>query len=312
MRDSEKATTMFKNNQKREFPLSARYKTANGKVDGNVEAGSTSSRMNNSPTMPVKFEQPVKLTSILSSPTDTRKAVTSNATQDLNKAENLAQLISYKLVSDIKKPPPAETKEGNGVNVYSIQPPKTTDTLDTLSTIEKCITQMEAKAIQQKNIQKFLELCKSIKPDAKTDSKDKSQTSVVPPSVPPNQPPLKSFNEVENLLKPGVSDMEAEYTETFDRAAKTRSSTSGAERAAIKTKPLSRTVSDAQEHKPVTERVAKPKPRLARNVSQVCAVFLLLPCGRGGGGKLTVNTRAVFFFCNSVQEMKNFVFLVER
>lgn len=278
---------MFKNNQKKEFPHSARYRIVNGKV----EAGSTSSRTNNSPTMPTKFEQPVKLTSILSSPTDTRKAVTSNATQDLNKAENLSQLISYKLVSDVKKQqPPTET---NGVNVYSIQPPQTTDTLDTLSTIEKCITQMEAKAIQQKNIQKFLELCKSIKPDAKTDNnnKDKSQTSVVPPSVvPPNQP-LKSFNEVENLLKPGVSDMEAEYTETtFDRSAKTRSSTSGAERAAIKSKPLSRAVSDAQEHKPITERVAtKPKPRLARNVSQVCFVSYFIK----------KNTRW--------QEMKNFV-----
>lgn len=263
---------MFRNNQKREFPLSARYRTSNGNASNNAETGSTSSKTNNSPTMPMKFEQPVKLTSILSSPTDTRKAVSGNATQDLNKAENLSQLISYKLVSDVKKPQP-ETKD-NGVNIYSIQPPKTTDTLDTLNTIEKCITQMEAKAIQQKNIQKFIEICKSIKPDSKTEAKEKSQNQLAPNVVPSNQPPLKSFNEVENLLKPGVSDMEAEYSETFDRTAKTRSSTSGAERAAIKSKPLSRAASDAQEHKPITERVVtKAKPRLTRNVSQVCVVF---------------------------------------
>lgn len=269
---------MFKNNQKREFPLSARYRNINGKTSNNVdvEAGSTSTRMNNSPTMPVKFEQPVKLTSILSSPTDTRKTVSGNATQDLNKADNLSQLTSYKLVSDVKKPQ-SETKDNDDVNVYSIQPPKTTETLYTLSTIEKCINQMEAKAVQQKNIQKFLELCKSIKPDTKPDNKDKSQNSIVPASVTSNQPPLKSFNEVENFLKPGVSDMEAEYTETFDRSAKTRNSTSGAERTTIRSKPLSRAVSDAQEHKPITERVvAKPKPRLNRNASQVCAVFYFL------------------------------------
>lgn len=263
--DKKKATLtlmkMFKNNQKREFPLSARYRSANGKV--NNETGTTTSRVtNNSPTMPVKFEQPVKLTSILSN----------NATQDLNKAENMSQLVSYKLVSDVKK------QQDGDVNIYSIQPPKTTetDTLDTLQTVEKCISQMEAKAIQQKNIQKFLELCKSIKPDAKTDVKDKSQDLVQKPAI---QPPLKSFNEVENLLKPGVSDMEAEYSETFDRASKTRNSTSGAERAEriVKSKPLSRAASDAQEHNKVVtvpEKVtSKPKPRYGRNVSQVICNF---------------------------------------
>lgn len=264
--DKKKTTLlkMFKNNQKREFPLSARYRNTNGKI--NNETGTTSRATNNSPTMPVKFEQPVKLTSILS-----------NATQDLNKAENMSQLVSYKLVSDVKKQQQDKTDD---VNIYTIQPPKTSeaattiDTLDTLQTVEKCISQMEAKAIQQKNIQKFLELCKSIKPDAKTEAKDKSQElNQKPPTN--NQPPLKSFNEVEDLLKPGVSDMEAEYSETFDRTSKTRNSTTGAERAdrTMKSKPLSRAASDAQEHNKagVGEKttVVKAKPRYIRNnVSQ--------------------------------------------
>lgn len=281
---TEQDKNMFKSNQKREFPLSARYKaTNNGKVNNNdnTETGSTSSRTNNSPTMPMKFDQPVKLTTILCTPTGSRKAVSGNATQDLNKAENLSQLISYKLVSDVKKPQSdtAANDNNNDVNIYSIQQPKNTDTLDTLNTIEKCISQLEAKAIQQKNIEKFMEICKRIKPDMKTEAKDKSQNVLAPNASPStiDQPPLKSFNEVENFLKPGVSDMEAEYSEAFDRTAKTRSSTSGAERVAVKSKPLSRAASDAQEHKPITERVVtKAKPRLIRNASQVCVISVFI------------------------------------
>lgn len=248
-------TKMFGN--RKEYPLSARYKNP---------TSSTSRPTNNSPTMPVKFDQPVKLTTILSNP-----QTSGNATQDLNKAEDLSQLISYKLVSGVKKPP-APDKDPD-VNIYAIQPKAepATDTMDALSNVERCITQMEAKAIQQKNIQKFLELCKSIKPDAKADPKDASGDSLAqePAAL---QPPLKSFNEVEDLLKPGVSDMEAEYAETFDRSSKTRSSAGGAERAeraAKVAKPLSRAASDAQEHKGVPERVAKAKPRYTRNASQV-------------------------------------------
>lgn len=277
--DKKKTTLlkMFKNNQKREFPLSARYRNTNGKI--NNETGTTSRATNNSPTMPVKFEQPVKLTSILS-----------NATQDLNKAENMSQLVSYKLVSGVEKQQQQQDKSDD-VNIYTIQPSKTTeppppttiDTLDSLQTVEKCISQMEAKAIQQKNIQKFLELCKSIKPDTKSDVKDKSQElNPKPPTN--NQPPLKSFNEVEDLLKPGVSDMEAEYSETFDRTSKTRNSTSGAERAdrTMKSKPLSRAASDAQDHNnktgvgQKTTTIVKAKPRHIRNnVSQQVHNFML-------------------------------------
>lgn len=266
---------MFKHNQKREFPLSARYRGANGKV---ADTGGESSRVtNNSPTMPVKFEQPVKLTSILSSPGDARKS--GNATQDLNKAENMSQLISYKLVSDVKKhQQPPEARRDGDLNIYSIQPakPAETDTLDALQSVEKCITQLEAKAVQQKNIQKFLEICKSIKPDAQSTIPQDLATSAQKKPEGALQPPLKSFNEVENLLKPGVSDMEAENAETFDRAAKTRSSTSGAERAdrgAAKSKPLSRAASDAQEHKVPERAQQKAKPRYIRNVSQVLIAF---------------------------------------
>lgn len=280
--------------EKKEYPLSARYKDLNCRINArfglNSEGGSTDtessssahsehSRPTPSPVSSPKFEKPVKLTSILNPPSKN-----SNATQDLNKTNNLSQLTSYKLVSDIKKVDSAsespkiesicKNKE-DCINIYQIQPPKQTDhknieTMDALLQVENYISQMEAEETRKRNMQKFNELCKNLKPDGGKGQKDKSQETINKKVPEHMMAPLKAFNEVENLLKPGVSDMEAENSQPFDRSNKIRSSTGAADRTekVNKSKPLSRAASDAQEHK-VPERVPLPRPRYNKNSSQV-------------------------------------------
>lgn len=290
-----KNTFAYTPTTKREYPLSARYRDINGKLilKGNSlsDQGSSDSSMGtshpktNSPNTSPKFEKPVALSSILNNADDTKKITSeknSNATQDLNKAGNVSQLTSYKQVN--------KNKNETDINIYSIQPMKTelikpigvnstydapkppVDTLDTLLHVENYISQIEAQEVRRKNMQKFLELCQTLKSDSKLDKKDKSQ-DVLPEKKAQEHilVPLKTSNEVENLLKPGVSDMEVEEKkESFERSNKIRSSMGGTEyNEKNRNKPLSRAASDVQDHPIPNRPVVKPKPRYNLNKSQV-------------------------------------------
>lgn len=319
-----KNTFAYPPTDKKEFPLSMRYRDINGRLilkrnslsnqgssDNSVD--SDHSKTDSTPNASPKFEKPVTLTSILNNSTDTKKVISgknSNATQDLNKAGNVSQLTKFRLVSDIKKPNTSNelgstksnksSKKEQDINIYSIQPVQTElpksvgvnlvfdapkdlqikpiDTMDTLQNVQKYISQIEAEEARRKNMQKFNELCKNLKPDTKSEQKDKSQ-EIVNEKKPQEHilVPLKTSNEVENLLKPGVSDMDVEGTEPFERTDKKRSSVSGTEyNDKNKGKPLSRASSDVQGHK-IPDHVVKAKLRYNRNNSQVYIFFFVSP-----------------------------------
>lgn len=319
-----KNTFAYAPTDKKEFPLSARYRDINGRLilkrnslsdQGSSDSNSTGSMgtdrpKQNSPNTSPKFEKPIALSSILSNTTDAKKITSgknSNATQDLNKTGNLSQLTSYRLVSDIKKPnapnesetPKTDKIRKEDTNIYSIQPVKTElpksvgvhlvfdapkdlqakpiETLDTLQHVQNYISQIEAEEVKRKNLEKFLAMCQKLKSDPKSvppvqkDKSDKSQEVLLEKKAQEHiLVPLKTSNEVENLLKPGVSDMKVEETESFDRSNKIRSSMGGAEyNEKNRNKPLSRAASDVQADSVPNRVVAKPKPRYNRNNSQV-------------------------------------------
>lgn len=277
--------------EKKGYPLSARYKDIYGRLrqvpnsegsssgssdSSSVASSSDKSKRNPSPVSSPKFDKPVKLSTIINgSPTKNR-----NATQDLNKTSNMAQLTSFRLVSEVKRPiknnkgelmyiKPHRLHDENDqvVNKIEQQPP---DTMELLQNAGSIISKLEADEKRRRNIQKFNEICKNLKPDVKNEQKDVSQELREEPrknaiNIESLAPPLKSFNEVENFLKPGVSDMEAENTENFERGTKVRSSTGYNERQeknkSNKNKPLSRAASDAQDHKIPDRTAPKPKPR---------------------------------------------------
>lgn len=273
---------------KQGHPLSVRYKDINGRLrqalnsegsssgssdSSSVTSSTEKSKLTPSPISSPKFDKPVKLTTILNgSPTKNR-----NATQDLNKTSNIGQLTSFRLVSEINRSP-IRIQKGELIylptqreRIYDEIEQQPLDTLESLQTAGNLISKIEADERRRRNIQKFNEICKNIKPEIKNDHKDASQELREEPrkkaiNIESLAPPLKSFNEVENFLKPGVSDMEAENTENFERGTKIRSSTGYNERQeknnkSNKNKPLSRAASDAQDHKIPDRTVPKPKPR---------------------------------------------------
>lgn len=253
--------------EKKGYPFSVRYKDINGRLrqtllnsegsssdSSSVTSSGDKSKLTPSPISSPKFDKPVKLTTILNgSPTKYR-----NATQDLNKTSDVAQLTSFKLLSD------KLSLEKNQINRAEQQP---LDTINILEQAEIAISNIEANEIRKRNMEKFNQLCKNVRPEVKKGQKDVSQELREEPRKAVNieslAPPLKSFNEVENFLKPGVSDMEAENTENFERRTKIRSSTGRNERQEknSKSKPLSRAASDAQDHKIPDRTAVKPKPR---------------------------------------------------
>lgn len=246
----------------------------------------------------------------LSSPiNDVKKIISgknSNATHELNKSDNESQLIGYKSITENKlqqrakdifdKSPNFMKKlkmKDDHVNIYTVNdhrnlqsptspklPEKrytevTMDTLNPLQQIEAYISQCEAEAQKTKNIEKFENILKTVKSsplDKKKElesDKEKSQ-EFDKKQLGHLHEPLKSFNEVENLLKPGVSDMEAENSVPFDRTNKARCSTSEVESnyGKNKSKPLSRTASDAQQ-RPIERKVEKNKVVNRYNRNQV-------------------------------------------
>ncbi|XP_018333169.1 MAP/microtubule affinity-regulating kinase 3-like [Agrilus planipennis] len=238
----------------------------------------------------------------------------SNATHELNKAENVSQLTGFKLVSDVKalfnkqnndsrssSSPKHEKKhkKDDDINIYSIQPPQqgresirrtannsfsknmkdempALDSMNALQNVQRFIDACEEEAVKNENLKKFEELLKKNQ-DKNKANKDISipdiKKAVQSPKVEQAKKfvehihePLKSYNEVEDLLRPGVSDMEADNMENFDRGQKTRNSTSGVRPNESKAKPLSRTASDAQERPQIVRKKPVPKTR-QRNLS---------------------------------------------
>lgn len=133
----------------------------------------------------------------------------SNATNDLNNSQNLSQLTSFK----IKKP--VDYTEINYLTVPCTKSDKDQNSFDTLTTLQgiaNCIAVHEEKHKISENVDKFDEFLKK-RWNAQNESanilqnKEKSQNFNYNEL---NQKPLKSFNEVENLLRPGVSNLEAE------------------------------------------------------------------------------------------------------
>lgn len=292
--------------------LSARFKD----IDGNI-------RPQSAPPSEAedagKSGRNVKLLEIIGSPvSESRKVIinspvlsskTNNATHELNKAENMSQLTSYKLVSDAKikfkqsksydESPKMEKKtkkKNNDLNVYTVQPsqkPSTDlnhkfsasrgepnlDTLNPLQQIENYISMCEAEAVKKQNLQKFDEILKKKNTNNLNGpliNKEHSQ-DIDLKQFEHIQEPLKSFNEVENLLRPGLSDMQAENAETFDRTDKTRNSTTGVQRNEVKLNvKLARASSDAQERVPIQRKKPVTKIRHHRVSSQDSQVFFAL------------------------------------
>lgn len=232
----------------------------------------------------------------------------SNATHELNRSDNVSQLTGYKSatenklqskVKDVFDMSPNFMKKikikDDHVNIYTVndhrelptspKPPMkryndntpNMDTLNPLQQIEAYISQCEAEAQKTKNIEKFENILKSVKGSKANkqidllengnDVKEKSQ-EFDKKQLEHLHEPLKSFNEVEDLLKPGVSDMQAENPVPFDRGNKARCSTSEVESnyGKNKSKPLSRTASDAQQ-RPIERKIEKNKGsnRYSRN-----------------------------------------------
>ncbi|KAF2898177.1 hypothetical protein ILUMI_07997, partial [Ignelater luminosus] len=272
-----------------------------------------------------KSARNVKLKEILSSPvSECRKVIinsplsgspimsnkTNNATHELNKAENMSQLTSFKLVTDAKimfkqnkshegspKIDKKHKKKDGDLNIYAIQPvqtspslkpsieinlkfppppgepPSNMETLNSLQQVQNYISLCEAEAIRRKNLQKFDEMLKQKNtnnakkpPVIENKMKDKSQDIDVKQFEHINEP-LKSYNEVEDLLRPGLSDMQAENVESFERGNKIRSSTTGVQRSE-RLKVLSRASSDAQDRVQLQRKKPVAKIRHNRNVSQ--------------------------------------------
>lgn len=145
------------------------------------------------------------------------------------------------------------------------------DTLDSLSQVENYISRCEKEQKLSKNLEKFDDILKKVKNPKATENnnlqKEASQEIKKPVRLEHILEPLKSFDQVEDFLKPGVSDMQAETSaDPFDRKDKSRRSTSGVENQPAKPdkgKILSRTASDAQDRPVVgikrSDRVAVKK-----------------------------------------------------
>lgn len=166
----------------------------------------------------------------------------------------------------------------------------TENTMDTLTQIEAYISQCEQEAKKTKNIEKFENILKAVKTRPTNHNNnnnknkeeamledDKEKSQVFDKKLEHLHEPLKSYNEVEDLLKPGVSDMQAENPVPFDRGNKARCSISEVESnyGKNKNKPLSRTASDAQQ-RPIERKIEKNKVSSNRynRIQQVWIVLL--------------------------------------
>lgn len=178
-----------------------------------------------------------------------------NATSDLNNSKHVALLAKY-------KPKPAKLElqdlDFTEINYLTVpnnaalcsttpatqEPPNSFDTLKMLQEIETCIKASEQKQNYHDNISKFDELLKKrvLNPatlPAGELIREKSENFDVA-SQNEHQGQLKSFGEVQNFLRPGVSNLEAE------KIADSRHS-SVEKRAEKKSHSVARTVSDIQD-----------------------------------------------------------------
>ncbi|XP_031345072.1 serine/threonine-protein kinase MARK2-like isoform X3 [Photinus pyralis] len=275
----------------RKESLSARYRDIHGNIlqpteqkdaDPGLESPGRNVKLREILSSPTGESRKITLNSPVGSPILSNR--TNNATHDLNKEDNLSQLTSYKLVGDTRTKArnlvASPRAKRNDLNIYAIQPsqpdePPTHNIMDTLNPLQQVqdyISACEAEAKSKKNLQKFDELIKrkntapprvekKVEQSQEIDLKQFQHRAVVEP--------LKSYNEVENLLRPGLSDMRADNVDTFDRGNKTRNSTSG-----VQVKPngagkiLSRAASDAQDRVQIQRKSAVVKVKPNRNISQ--------------------------------------------
>ena len=211
---------------------------------------------------------------------------TNNIFSMLKKKEEINMYTVSERRDQVAPPPlPPRQEKKIGVNlILNTNDGGYLETLNSLQQVESYISQCEAEAQKSRNMQRFQDILKTLKHPKQTregvESEGKTSQEALLRKKPTEhiQEPLKSFNEVENLLKPGVSDLEAENVEPFERSSKARSSTSEVESGypKNKTKPLSRTVSDAQERNNIPKKVDKtPKSnRLNRTGTQVFLHFI--------------------------------------
>ncbi|CAG9763330.1 unnamed protein product [Ceutorhynchus assimilis] len=230
------------------------------------------------------------------------KAMSSNATNDLNKQENA--LIGYKPVPDrgsklpvlspVTTPKLKWQRKNKEVNIYrinpniettvTVQPQKVAlnlilndnpssssdNTMSHLDNVQSIISKLKQKEKQEDNLRKFDELVKKV---IRQDPPPKNPTPLKPQPIDqsqdilkPEKPllnPMKPSKEIEDLQARGISDIETDEESNFKRNGKERMSTGHQNNKAPKKGPsLNRTSSDVQDKNVVT---LKRKPRLSRD-----------------------------------------------
>lgn len=203
------------------------------------------------------------------------KETGSNATYDLNNSTNVSQLTSYKIKKSDDLKIPIDYTEVNYLTVPNNAALCSTptnpednsfETMRLLKNVESFIAKREENENLRNNFHKFDELIK--KQSAATallqeDIKIKKEKSQDFEKAIPLADPLKSYGEVENLLRPGVSNLEPDQIVELRRSDKE-------ERMPEKKKnyPVARTVSDVQDNRRVRHVLEKqlPKPRVRPKV----------------------------------------------
>lgn len=198
----------------------------------------------------------------------------SNATYDLNNSKNLSQLTRYKMKVEENTKKTIDYTEINYRTVpnnaalctSTTQDETYFDTLQGLKGVENYIARREERQKLFDNINKFDEMMmknrKKVPNLLQEDvlmKKEKSQDfDYNKKALSHINDPLISYGEVEDLLKPGVSNLEAEkIVELRHSAIQKRTENK-------KEYPVSRTVSDAQDIKHRKQVLEKqlPRPRL--------------------------------------------------
>ncbi|XP_076264480.1 par-1 isoform X25 [Rhynchophorus ferrugineus] len=229
----------------------------------------------------------------------TPKAMPSNATNDLNKHENVltsyivmpdrggkAPITSFSATSPSNTPKQQSkwSKKNKDVNIYSItpstdQPPPTTpnkieNTMTTLNNVEHLIIKLDESQKKDDNFRKFTEFLKKVE----ATKLPKKKADIIAPRANREMPeyteepqsllnPIKPSKEIEDLQARGMSDVETDEEQHFKRHIKERKSTghqinkSEVKREEAKV-PLNRTASDVQDR---TVVMLKRKPRLVKD-----------------------------------------------
>lgn len=196
-----------------------------------------------------------------------------NATQDLNNSKNVSQLASYRIISTSNQPPKlidyteqnyytVPNSENYTVNLRNKNKDDTkTDTMYTLENIQAYITECEEQQKLKKIVPDFPAIMTRPRTEENILSCRENSPNIDSKDMNHIQEPLKSFNEVENLLKPGVSDLEAEHREI--KGSRHSSRTDEDYQRTPPHKQVHRTVSDARYRpaKVFEKHLQNPRPR---------------------------------------------------